>query len=182
MEDYQQYTVNANVIFAFIRPFMQKLHLRSLPTFTKLWPYRICSILVKDCSKIVLRKWSVITFHTFHISHIDKDECRYSGKDLCSRNEKCFDTEGSYKCVDYSCPKNFTKIAHGYVSFLFILSPSYLCWLPTTHFMLFSPLFCLIFFLLHPFSSLCLLKLVLSLDSKRLEKCWSSPRPHRTHN
>ena len=53
------------------------------------------------------------TSFMIYLNSIDKDECRYSGKELCSSNEKCFDTEGSYKCVDYSCPKDFIKIAHG---------------------------------------------------------------------
>ena len=41
----------------------------------------------------------------------DKNECLTSNQ--CKGNEECFNTKGSFKCVDYSCPSDYKKIFKG---------------------------------------------------------------------
>jgi len=53
----------------------------------------------------------------------DRNECLTHND--CSTSQKCFNTKGSYKCVDYSCPQDYKQIFKGGCEKTCTISPQF---------------------------------------------------------
>lgn len=59
----------------------------------------------------VLMTLMCLNFASVHV-FLDIDECAV-GVHTCSPSESCFNVQGGFRCLSFTCPANFLEVARG---------------------------------------------------------------------